>query len=119
MRIVMMFCISDVESKDGISGIKKGAAVCGSFFWYYQLGWGLFFCGNDSRNGDVFYGDVFGEENFDNIVQRKFERAIIGKGINQAGGRFCRDVEPFCRTAVPIVMEHSGNKKQPAGRQAV
>ena len=32
MRIVMMFCISDVESKDGISGIKKGAAVCGSFF---------------------------------------------------------------------------------------
>ncbi len=43
----------------------------------------------------------------------------IGKGINQAGGRFCRDVEPFCRTAVPIVMEHSGNKKQPAGRQAV
>lgn len=82
------------------------------FFLVPSTRLGLFFSGNDLRNGDVFYGDVFGEENFDNIVQRKFERAIIGKGINQAGGR-------FCRTAVPIVMEHSGNKKQPAGRQAV
>lgn len=89
------------------------------FFLVPSTRLGLFFSGNDLRNGDVFYGDVFGEENFDNIVQRKFERAIIGKGINQAGGRFCRDVEPFCRTAVPIVMEHSGNKKQPARRQAV
>ena len=101
--------------------IAEKLAACGMrlFFLVPSTRLGLFFCGNDSRNGDVFYGDVFGEENFDNIVQRKFERAIIGKGINQAGGRFCRDVEPFCRTAVPIVMEHSGNKKQPAGRQAV
>lgn len=114
----MIFCISDVESKDGISGIKKELRYA-ALFLVPSTRLGLFFCGNDSRNGDVFYGDVFGEENFDNIVQRKFERAIIGKGINQAGGRFCRDVEPFCRTAVPIVMEHSGNKKQPARRQAV
>ena len=51
------------------------------FFLVPSTRLGLFFCGNDSRNGDVFYGDVFGEENFDNIVQRKFERAAVFAGM--------------------------------------
>lgn len=49
----------------------------------------LFFCGNDLRMAMFFYGDIFfGGGNFDNIAQRIFERAIIGKGIHQAEGCF-------------------------------
>lgn len=56
----------------------------------------LFFCGNDLRTAMFFLRRYFfWGGNFDNIAQRIFERAIIGKGIHQAEGCFAGTLNRF------------------------